>query len=136
MSILHAQSTPPTGGETGFADLRAARATLSRPLLERAANTTIQVSVHEIADFARGSQEDLAAFPDAQHPILDHHALDDGPMLYVGSPHMKVAGLESDQAGKALLNHIVLHATTPAFTYFHAWDKGDIIIWDNTQVRL
>ena len=56
-------------------------------------------------------------------------------MLYVGSPHMRVTGLESPQAGKALLNMLLLHATSPAFTYFHAWDKGDIIIWDNTQVR-
>ena len=133
MSILHAQSTPPSGGETGFADIRAARATLSRPLLERAKDAYIQVSVRDIADFAKGTEEDLSAFPDAEHPILDHHAVDGGPTLYVGSPHMKVGGLESDQAGKVLINMLLLHATSPAFTYFHAWDKGDIIIWDNTQ---
>lgn len=133
LSVLHAQSTPPSGGETGFADIRAARATLSRPLLERAANATIHCSVREIADFAKGSEEDLAAFPDVVHPILDSHAVDGGPILYVGSPHMKVGGLESYEAGKVLLNMILLHATSPAFTYFHAWDKGDIIVWDNTQ---
>lgn len=132
-SILHAQATPPSGGETGFADLRAARATLSQPLLDRAANATIHVSVRDIADFAKGTEEDLAAFPDAEHPILDHHALDGGPMLYVGSPHMKVAGLESPEAGKVLLNMLLLHTTSPAFSYFHSWDVGDIIVWDNTQ---
>eukprot|EP00977_Amphora_coffeiformis_P001641 scaffold310_cov168-Amphora_coffeaeformis.AAC.36 len=133
LSILHAQSTPPSGGETGFADIRAARATLSQPLLERAKDAYIQVSVHDIADFARGTEEDLAAFPVSEHPILDHHAVDGGPMLYVGSPHMKVGGLESPQAGKVLINMLLLHATSPVHTYFHAWDKGDIIIWDNTQ---
>ena len=71
LSVLHAQQTPPAGGETGFADLRAAFATLSLPLLLRAAQASIEVSVRDIADFAKGTEEDLAAFPDAKHPILD-----------------------------------------------------------------
>jgi taurine dioxygenase len=133
LSVLHAQATPPEGGETGFADLRAARATLSKPLRERAAQASILASVHDIADFAKGTQEDLAAFPDAQHAILDHHSSDGGPLLYVGSPHMKVGGLESPEAGRALLDMLLVHATSPSFTYFHAWDVGDVIVWDNTQ---
>ena len=28
---------------------------------------------------------------------------------------------------------ILTHATSPAFTYFHAWDVGDVTVWDNTQ---
>lgn len=131
--MLHAQATPPSGGETGFADLRAARATLSQPLLERAATAHIHASVRDIVDFAKGDEEDLAAFPNATHSILDYHVLDGGPMLYVGSPHMTVQGLESPEAGKALLEMILTHATSPTFTYFHAWDAGDVIVWDNTQ---
>jgi len=133
LSILHAQHAAPTGGETGFADLRAARATLSKPLLERAMNATIHASVRDIADFAKGDEEDLAAFPDADHPILDVHALDSGPLLYVGSPHMTVNGLSTPEAGRALLDMLIIHATSPSFTYFHAWDVGDVIVWDNTQ---
>lgn len=133
LSILHAQKTPPQGGETGFADLRAARATLSRPLLERARKASISVSVRDIGDFAKGTEEDLSKFPAATHPILDHHAVDGGPMLYVGSPHMAVEGLESPELGRALLDMLLMHATSPSFTYFHAWDAGDVIVWDNTQ---
>jgi taurine dioxygenase len=135
LSILHAQATPPQGGETGFADLiaLAAYATLSKPPLERARNAKIQVSVRDIADFAKGIEEDLAAFPDAEHNILDVHSLDGGPLLYVGSPHMTLSGLESPEAGRALLDMLLVHATSPAFTYFHSWDVGDVIVWDNTQ---
>jgi len=133
LSILHAQETPPSGGETGFADLRAARHTLSAPLLARAANASIRTSVRQIADFAKGDEEDLAAFPDAEHPVLDAHWMDGGPLLYVGSPHMEVVGLETAEAGKALLTMLLMHATSPAFTYFHAWDVGDVLVWDNTQ---
>lgn len=133
LSVLHAQQTPPEGGETGFADLRAAYATLSKPLLERAQQASISVSVRDIADFAKGSEEDLSKFPDARHPILDKHTFDGGPMLYVGSPHMTVEGLETSEQGRALLDMLLIHATSPAFTYFHAWDVGDVIVWDNTQ---
>ena len=133
LSILHAQKTPPQGGETGFADLRAARATLSSPLLERAREAFISVNVRDIGDFASGTEEDLSKFPEAHHPILDKHALDGGPMLYVGSPQMAVGGLETPESGRALLDMLLMHATSPAFTYFHAWDVGDVIVWDNTQ---
>ena len=93
----------------------------------------IEVSVRDIADFAKGTEEDLAAFPDAKHPLLDVHALDGGPSLFVGSPHMKVTGLESPEAGKGILEMLLSHATSPAFTYFHSWTPGDVIVWDNTQ---
>ena len=46
---------------------------------------------------------------------------------------MVVEGLESPEAGKALLEMLFLHATSPSFTYYHAWEAGDVIIWDNTQ---
>ena len=46
---------------------------------------------------------------------------------------MQVVGLESAEAGRALLTMLLVHATSPAFTYFHSWDVGDVLIWDNTQ---
>lgn len=133
LSILHAQKTPPAQGETGFADLRAAYATLSQPLRDRAANASIVASVHDIADFRKGSLEDLAKFPDARHAIVDWHRDDHGPLLFLGSPHMRVEGLESEDAGKSLLNMLMTHATSPSFTYFHRWEAGDILLWDNVQ---
>ena len=83
LSVLHCQAAPPAGGETGFADLRAAYATLSGPLKERAAGASIVASVRDIADFAKGDPEDLDRFPDAEHKIVQPHALDGGPTLYV-----------------------------------------------------
>ena len=96
LSIVHAQQVPPRGGETGFVDMRAARATLSAPLLERVAKAAIHASVREIKDFRGGDEEDFAMFPKvAVHPLLANHYVDSGPLLYVGSPHMKVHGCAS-----------------------------------------
>ena len=135
LSVLHAQRTPPAGGETGFADLRAAFAGLSAPLVERASGASVGCSVRDIADFAGGTEEDLSGFPYARHPVLDLHSADGGPMLYVGSPHMTVGGLgdDSPDAGGGLLEALLDHATGPSFTYFHAWSAGDVVVWDNTQ---
>ena len=124
LSILHAQKTPPSGGETGFADLRAAYATLSKPLRERAQAARLVASVRDIADFTKGDEADLQAFPEARHAVVQPHGLDGGPTLYVGSPHMKVEGLETPDAGRDLLTMLLKHATSPSFTYFHSWDPG------------
>lgn len=133
LSILHAQKVPPEGGETGFADLRAAMATLSTPLIERSKNVSIHASVRKIKDFQNGREEDYALFPDAVHHLLAYHSLDGGPMLYLGSPHMTVNGLGTLEDGRKHLDMLFRHATSPSFTYFHSWDVGDVIIWDNTQ---
>jgi taurine dioxygenase len=136
-SILYSAAAPPPGhgGQTGFVDLRAALATLSEPLKERAQGTSIRASVRDIADFTKnGLEEDLAAFPAVRHPLLDTHPSDGTtPNLYLGSPHMKVDGLESPEAGKALLELLFTHATSPSFSYFHHWQAGDVVFWDNTQ---
>ena len=42
--------------------------------------------------------------------------------------------METDEAGKALLSMLLTHATSPSFTYVHAWEVGDVLVWDNTQV--
>ena len=46
---------------------------------------------------------------------------------------MVVEGLETQEAGRDLLTMVLTHATSPSFTYFHAWDAGDVVVWDNTQ---
>ena len=45
-------------------------------------------------------------------------------MLYVGSPHMVVEGLETQEAGRDLLTMVLTHATSPSFTYFPRLGRG------------
>ena len=58
----------------------------------------------------------LLRFPDAEHAVVQTHALDGGETLYVGSPHMVVKGLETPEAGKDLLTMVLKHATSPSLT--------------------
>ena len=135
VSLLYGRTISACGrGETGFVDLRAARAECPAELLDGAARASIRASVHKIGDFAKGDPADLAAFPDVTHPMLAHHLLDGGPVLYLGSHQMEVEGLESAEAGTALLRALLQHATSHAYTYYHTWEAGDVVLWDNTQV--
>jgi len=133
ISVLHAQNTPAHQGETGFADLRAAFATLSMRLKKHVGNASIKVSVRDIPDFKNGSPEDLAKFPNTYHPVVDRHPVDNGTLLYLGSIQAQVEGLEPESSGKRLLSRLMTHATEKTFTYYHKWEAGDIVLWDNVQ---
>lgn len=63
-------------------------------------------------------------------PLACRH-LDGGSLLYVGSPSAKVVGAEGE--GGELLAALMDHAASPPFTHYHAWDAGDVVVWDNTQ---
>lgn len=144
LSMLYAAAAPPTGGQTGFADLRGALRALSTPLLARARAASIVASVRDIPDFYRyGTDDELSLFDDVTHPMVDSMPSSraqsvEGAMgqaeatLFIGSPQMRTAGIEGEE-GKALLRLLFEHATSPSFTYFHHWQPGDIVIWDNVQ---
>ena len=69
--------------------------------------------------------------------MLATHLLDGGPLLYLGSPHMDVCldGAGTTEAGRALLHELLeLSTSNPAFAYSHLWEKGDMLIWDNSQL--
>ena len=76
-----------------------------------AESASIVASVRDIADFAAGDERRTAKFPNATHKFIQPHALDGGPVLYVGSPHMVVEGLETQEAGRDLLTMVLTHAT-------------------------
>jgi taurine dioxygenase len=49
--------------------------------------------------------------------------------LYLGNHSSHVIGME-EQAGRALLAELEVHATSPAFV-FASLAEGDLVMWDN-----
>lgn len=134
-SMLVCAASPPVGGETGFADLRNSFATLDQESKHVASSAQITASVRNIRDFTRnGVQAELDLFDDVDHPMIDtfpgaetSDIDDDNVILYVGSPTMRLKGVDND----TLIPNIIDHATH--FAYYHKWKPGDIVIWDNVQ---
>ncbi|MFM7263680.1 MAG: TauD/TfdA dioxygenase family protein [Acidimicrobiales bacterium] len=142
-SVLVADHTPEFGGDTMWADLRAAHAALHPALRE--AISSLQ-SVHLISplaywgepfdsalsrDDARKLHDDARNVPAVVHPVVRVHPSTGRPALFVNpgftSHIVGMSRIESDN----LLALLHAHASQPAFTLRHRWRSGDVVIWDN-----
>lgn len=134
-SLLNAVVIPPRGGDTGFVDLRAAYDAL--PAASRARLDPL-VAVHSIwtsrtlAGFPPPTEEELGSVPDrvVEHPLVQVNPRTGRRALYVGSHAAHIKGWpETD--GRTLIRELIAFASQPQFTYYHRWEPGDLVMWDN-----
>ncbi|HEY6980894.1 TauD/TfdA family dioxygenase [Reyranella sp.] len=132
-SMLHARSIPPIGGQTEFADLRAAYDALPEPTKRR---ITGRIAEHSImtsraklgfADFDEDERRAFAPVPQ----VLARRLPDSGRMsLYLASHAGTIRGMPQAEA-EALLKELIEHATQRQFVYSHRWRVSDLVIWDD-----
>ena len=137
-SILHALEVPPEGGETGFCNMYAA--TLDLPEQLRAAiegKSAYQDGTYDSAGVPHKGLErggEWVEPPHAEHPLMRRHPDTDRPVLYLGRrPNQYIVGMDADES-ESLLDALWAHAIQAQFTWFHRWEIGDIIVWDNRCV--
>lgn len=133
LSMLYAHIVPPKGGETEFADLRAAYDTLDdelKGLIEG------QIAVHSIFQ-SRGmlghtsyTDAERASLPDVRHPMVRTHPGSKRKTLYLGSHTSHIVGMPIPE-GKLLIRDLMDHATERRFVHSHKWQVGDLVVWDN-----
>jgi alpha-ketoglutarate-dependent 2,4-dichlorophenoxyacetate dioxygenase len=134
-SILHAVVVPEKGGETEFADLRAAYDALPadlKPTLEGL--HAPHFALHSRLWLGeKYSQAELDAIPPAEWPLVRVHPGSSRKLLWVGvhATHVKELTLAE---GRMLLRDLLEHATQREFVYRHAWRAGDSVMWDNRAV--
>ena len=137
-SLLLGIEIPDQGGDTHFADQRAALAALPAALRDRIETLTVK---HNAAHTSVGKLrpgfeafDDPRDAPGAIHPMIKTHNETGKPALYLGRrewayvPGLTVA--ESD----ALLDALWRHVALPAQTWTQTWQPFDLIIWDNRCV--
>lgn len=133
ISILSARELPPLGGETEFADMRAAYDELDQATRDRIEGLT---AVHSIAysrslvGYAGLSEAERAALPAVMHPLVRIHPGSGRRSLYLGSHASHIAGLPVSE-GRALLRSLTEFATQPRFVHRHCWQLFDLVMWDN-----
>ena len=131
-TILSARKVAPRGGETEFASTYAAYEALSPEQKAEYADLrvvhTVTAAVREVA-----RPEDLDPIRRAfahEHPLVwTHH--NGRKSLLIGYTADYVVG-RSKAEGRALLTRLLEFAGRPEFTYQHAWQEGDLVVWDNT----
>jgi alpha-ketoglutarate-dependent 2,4-dichlorophenoxyacetate dioxygenase len=132
-SMLSAKTVAATGGETEYADMRAAYDALPEPLKVQLDGLRAFHSIlysRQTIGFTDFSDEERAQFPGAEQPIVRVHPGSGRTSLYLASHAERIVGWPVPD-GRILLRELVALATQPAFVYRHTWRRGDFVIWDN-----
>jgi alpha-ketoglutarate-dependent 2,4-dichlorophenoxyacetate dioxygenase len=133
LSMLYAHHVPKRGGETEFADLRAAWDALPEATKREIAGL---VAIHSIAhsraqigftDLQFGERELLPPVPQR---VVRPHPGSRRKTLYLAAHASHIEGMPVPE-GRLLLRDLIEHATQREFVYRHSWRKRDLVIWDN-----
>ncbi|MBW8816459.1 MAG: TauD/TfdA family dioxygenase [Caulobacterales bacterium] len=137
-SVLLAIETPPSGGDTLFADMYAAYEALSDTMKAQLAPLKAHhASAHvfgEAGGYARTDRPELSGHtetPEAIHPVVITHPGSGRPALYVNPSFTTGIVGWTREASRALLSELYAHATRPQFVHRYRWKAGDLAIWDN-----
>ncbi|GAA0580900.1 TauD/TfdA family dioxygenase [Craurococcus roseus] len=132
-SMLHARVVPPDGGDTEFADMRAAWDALPE---KTKAKVRDLVTEHSLI-FSRGqlgfadyTEEEKKAFAPVPQRLVRWHPGSQRHSLYLSSHIGRIQGWQVPEA-MALIRWLVEFATQRQFVYAHTWRQWDLVMWDN-----
>jgi alpha-ketoglutarate-dependent 2,4-dichlorophenoxyacetate dioxygenase len=132
-SMLHCVVPVAKGGETEFADMRAAYDALEDDRKAELAGLEAEHYALHSRFFLGDTEYDeaqRAALPPVQWPIVREHAGSHRKHLYIGAHATHVLG-RTVAEGRIMLLDLLEHATQRKFVYQHSWQAGDLVIWDN-----
>lgn len=151
-ALLRAVTVAEEGGLTGFADLARAYDALddaTRQLLEklevayafsmqRRHMRYVDLEGYQPGPYSPRKPADVnyPDFPDAVYPAVVTHPVSGVKVLEICEQFLdriitpQKFGISNDEAIE-LLERLVEHTRNPAFHYFHQWQHGDMILWDN-----
>ncbi|HXU92012.1 MAG TPA: TauD/TfdA family dioxygenase [Methylomirabilota bacterium] len=134
-SLLSARLVNPVGGNTEYADMRAAY-----DALDEATKKLIEdlVCEHSLM-YSRGSlgmleysDEERAMFRPVRQRLVRTHPVTGRKSLYLSSHAGAIIGMPMAEA-RILLRDLTEHATQPRFVYVHRWRQWDFVMWDNRR---
>lgn len=132
-SMLHARVIPPAGGETEFADMRAAWDDLPQNLkdicLDLVAEHSLIFSRAQMG-FEAFSDEEVSRCVPVPQRLVRRHPGSGRLSLYLSAHIGEIQGWSKPEA-IALIRELTEFATQPAYVYQHKWTVGDLVIWDN-----
>ena len=134
-SLLSARVVNPKGGNTEFADMRAAYDALDD---ETKAEIEGLICEHSLM-YSRGSlgfldytDEEKEMFKPVLQRLVRTHPVHGRKSLYLSSHAGAIRGMSMPEA-RLLLRDLTEHATRAEFVYVHKWTVHDLVMWDNRQ---
>ena len=140
-SILRAVTLPPSGGDTNWADLELAYASLSAPVRDLADRlTAVHDGTREFGYYLaqrRGGEGSLwdgeryRGLEPVEHPVVRVHPETGRRSLFVNPGFTSHVVGVSDAESRFLLDLFYAHITRPEHLVRHRWQAGDVAMWDN-----
>jgi len=134
-SILHARVTPSKGGNTEFADMRAAYDALdveTKAEIEDLICEHSQIFSRQQLGFFDFTDEERARFKPVRQRLVRTHPSTGRKSLYLASHAGGIVGWPVPEA-RAFLRDLTEHATQRQFVYAHKWRVHDLVMWDNRR---
>ena len=132
-SLLSARIIPSKGGNTEFADMRAAYDALddeTKAECEALACEHSQLFSRALIGFGDFTDEERLLFAPVQQRLIRRHPSTGRKSLYLASHAGTIVGWPIPEA-RAFLRDLIEHATQRKFVYAHEWKQFDLVIWDN-----
>jgi alpha-ketoglutarate-dependent 2,4-dichlorophenoxyacetate dioxygenase len=133
-SLLLAHEVPPVGGDTEFADTRAAYDALPAELQSKIDNVVAEHWLWHsrmLAGYPEPTEAERQAKPPAHHKLVQIHPGSRRKTLYIASHASHIVGWPVEE-GRKLIKDLIEFATQPQFVRALAWKQpGDLVIWDN-----
>ena len=134
-SLLHCLSVTSKGGNTEFADMRAAYDTLDaerKALCEGLVCEHSQMYSRQQLGFTDLTEDEKIRFAPVLQTLVRTHPSTGRKSLYLSSHAGSIIGWPVPEA-RFFLRDLTEHATQRKFVYSHKWTVGDLVIWDNRR---
>jgi alpha-ketoglutarate-dependent 2,4-dichlorophenoxyacetate dioxygenase len=132
-SLLSARRIPSAGGNTEFADMRAAYDALddeTKALCESLICEHSQLFSRAVLGFTEFTDDERQKFAPVQQRLVRRHPGTGRKSLYLASHAGSILGWPVPEA-RAFLRDLTEHATQRPFVYAHVWKQWDLVMWDN-----
>ncbi len=132
-SMLSARVIPEVGGNTQFADMRAAWDTLDTELQYECKDLICehsQLYSRGILGFDGFTDAERLKWAPVKQPLIRQHPETKAYSLFLSSHIGTIVGWPVPEA-RLLIRDLTEHATQPAFVFSHQWKRWDLVIWDN-----
>jgi alpha-ketoglutarate-dependent 2,4-dichlorophenoxyacetate dioxygenase len=132
-SLLSGRVVVDQGGETEFADMRAAYDTLDDETKAEIGDLICEHSLiysRELLGFDDLTDAERATMRPVRQILTRTHPLSGRKSIYLASHIGKIIGWPVPEA-RAYIRDLTEHATQRQFVYTHLWRPFDLVMWDN-----
>ena len=135
-TLLHSRVVPGKGGNTEFADMRAAYDALDAATKAEVEDLICEHSIvfsREQIGFAVQDDGNADKLKPVRHRLVITHPVTGRKSLYLASHIGGIVGWPVPEA-RAFIRDLMEHATQPEFVYVRKWRVNELVMWDNRTV--